>query len=140
LDGPTFGQLLQSGIPIGLPPGLVESGEFQVVCTAPKIATLSAEPNILWPPNHKMVHVSLTGATTGGCGAVTCRIASVSSNEPINADGDWVISGNLTLNLRADRLGTGTGRVYSITVQCTDGAGNSASRAVDVSVPHDQRR
>lgn len=38
LDGATFGQLLQAGIPDGLPPGGYESGEFQVLgCTSSTI-------------------------------------------------------------------------------------------------------
>jgi hypothetical protein len=63
----------------------------------------------------------------------------VSSNEPLDPDGDWVITGNLTLNLRAERLGTGTGRVYTISVQCTDPSGNSSTKTTTVTVPHDSR-
>ena len=62
----------------------------------------------------------------------------MSSNEPVDADGDWLITGNLTLNLRAERLGNGTGRVYTITVQCMDSSGNSTTKNVTVNVPHDQ--
>ena len=39
---------------------------------------------------------------------------------------DWEITGDLTLDLRAERSGSGTGREYTITVQCTDGTGNFA--------------
>jgi hypothetical protein len=67
-------------------------------------------------------------------------ITSVSSNEPVDPDGDWQITGNLTLNLRADRLATrkvnSNGRVYSITVQCGDGF-SSAVKTTAVLVPHD---
>jgi hypothetical protein len=107
-------------------------------CTGPVITGLSATPNSIWPPNHKMIPVHVSGATTGGCGAVSCKIISVSSNEPVDADGDWVITGDLTLNLRAERLGTGTGRTYTITVQCTDASGNNSTKTVAVTVPHDQ--
>ena len=108
------------------------------LCTPPVITDLSAAPNVLWPPNHKMIPVNVSGATTGGCGAVSCKIISVSSNEPVDADGDWVITGNLTLDLRAERLGTGTGRTYTITVQCMDGSGNNSTKTLAVTVPHDQ--
>jgi len=108
------------------------------LCTPPVITDLLAAPNVLWPPNHKMIPVNVSSATTGGCGAVSCKIISVSSNEPVDADGDWVITGNLTLDLRAERLGTGTGRTYTITVQCTDGSGNNSTKTVAVTVPHDQ--
>jgi hypothetical protein len=68
----------------------------------------------------------------------------VSSNEPENGLGDgdtspdWKITGNLTLNLRAERSGKGSGRIYTITVKCADADGNSSSGNVRVSVPHDQ--
>ncbi|MDB5084956.1 MAG: hypothetical protein JWN30_1842, partial [Bacilli bacterium] len=39
--------------------------------------------------------------------------------------------------LRANRLGDGTGRVYTITYTVTDYAGNSTSKTVTVTVPHD---
>ena len=45
-----------------------------------------------------------------------------------------------TLLLRAERAGPGNGRVYTITVDSTDRAGNSTTSSVAVSVPHDQGR
>ena len=139
LDGPTFGHLLQSGTVAGLPIQWVDSGEFQV-CPALTITNVSVTPSILWPPNHNTIPINVSGATTGGCGRASCKIVSVSSNEPIDADGDWVITGNLTLNLRAERLGTGTGRLYMIALQCSDSSGNHATNTVTVSVPRDQGR
>jgi hypothetical protein len=74
----------------------------------------------------------------------TCTITGVSSNEPVNGLGDgdtapdWVITGALTLQLRAERSGTGTGRVYTVQVSCVDDAGNVATATVGVSVVHDQ--
>ena len=69
-------------------------------------------------------------------GRVPCRIDSVTSNEPL-APGDFVITGALTVQLRAERLGEGTGRIYAIAVRCTDTAGNSTHQTVTVTVPHD---
>lgn len=106
-------------------------------CAAP---TITATPNVLWPPNHKMVPITVSASTAGGCGVVSCKIISVSSNEPLDADGDFVLTGDLTLSLRAERLGTGTGRIYTISVQCTDSFGNSTTQTAAVTVPHDQRK
>ena len=64
----------------------------------------------------------------------------MSSNEPIDPDGDWIITGDLSLMLRAERLGNGRGRIYRVTVQCTDSYRNSVRKSVNVTVPHDQRR
>jgi hypothetical protein len=113
--------------------------------TAPTINSVSANPSTLWPPNHKLRPVVVSVNVSDICDAhLDCLIISVSSNEPINGLGDgdtapdWVITGNLTVNLRAERSGTGSGRVYTITVRCTDDSGNSSTRAVQVTVAHDQ--
>jgi hypothetical protein len=73
-----------------------------------------------------------------------CQIISVASNEPVNGLGegntapDWVITGDLTVKLRAERSGTGSGRIYTITVECVDLSGNSATDTATVTVPHDK--
>jgi len=51
---------------------------------------------------------------------------------------DWQVTGDLRLDLRSERTGGGSGRLYTITVQCTDASGNAAAGTVSVSVPHDQ--
>jgi hypothetical protein len=114
--------------------------------TAPIIGTVTASPGTLWPPNHKMVPVTVAVSVSDLCDEIpVCQIISVSSNEPVNGLGDgdtapdWVITGNLTLNLRAERSGRGTGRVYTSTIQCTDASDNSSTKTVTVNVPHDQR-
>ena len=105
--------------------------------SALRIDSLTADPNVLWPPNHKMVPVTITANPLGECSAVACKIVSVTSNEKLAAD-DVVITGDLTVNLRAQRSGKGSGRVYTITVQCTAADGSSATKTVTVTVPHDQ--
>ncbi len=113
--------------------------------TAPVISSVTASPNTLWPPNHKMMPVQVTAAILDNCTAApVCKIASVTSNEPDNGLGDGdtandiVVTGDLTVNLRAERSGTGTGRLYTVNGQCTDAAGNVASWSTTVTVPHDQ--
>jgi len=108
------------------------------------INNLAANPNVLWPPNCKMKPVTVTADASDNCDPdPTCKITSVSSNEPVNGTGDgdaapdWEITSDLTVNLRAERSGTGTGRVYTITVECTDVSGNSATADTAVTVPHD---
>ena len=109
--------------------------------TPPQIDQLSATPNVLWPPNHKMIPVTITAAALDNCSASPMsKILSVSVNEPINgARSDWEITGDLSLNLRAGRSGNASGRIYTITVQCTDDNGNSSIGNVYVTVPHDSR-
>jgi hypothetical protein len=105
----------------------------------PAISAAFAEPAILWPPNGKMVPVTVAVSVADVCDArARCRIETVTSNEATRrGDGpDWEITGALTLRLRADRAGQGSGRAYSIEVACTDESGNRALRTVVVTVPH----
>lgn len=112
--------------------------------TSPTITVASVNPPTLWPPNHKMVPVMVTASASDNCGTATCKITSVTSNEPENGLGDgdtapdWQITGNLTVNLRAERSGIGNGRTYTIAITCTDTTGNPSVRNVTVTVPKDQ--
>jgi parallel beta-helix repeat protein len=105
----------------------------------PTISALTATPNVLWPPNNKMVPVSI-GLTVADDSdpAPVCQITEVTSNEPLGVS-DWILTGPLSINLRADRNGLGTGRIYSITVTCTNASQLTATASVSVVVPHDQR-
>jgi CHRD domain len=114
--------------------------------TPPVIVSASANPARLWPPNHKMMDVTVSAHVTDTCGPTTWKIIRVTSNESVNGHGsgntspDWQITGNHTLKLRAERAGNGNGRVYTITLQAQDAAGNvSAGKTVTVTVPHSQR-
>jgi hypothetical protein len=113
--------------------------------TPPAVGNVTASPEVLWPPNHKMVPATLTVSVSDICDAAPiCRIIALTSNEPVEGLGDgdtapdWEITGDLTVNLRAERSGKGGGRIYTIMVQCTDASGNGSTKAVTVTVPHDQ--
>ena len=99
----------------------------------------------LWPPNHKMREVTVSVDVSGNCdAAVECVVTSAESDEPINGQGDgntspdWEITGDLTVDLRAERSGLGDGRVYTINLLCTDDSGNTSTSSVEVNVPHDK--
>lgn len=113
--------------------------------TPPEIRSATPTPAELWAPNHKMVPVVVAVDVHDICDPTpTCRIVSVTSDEPLNAAGDgntavdWQITGALTVDLRAERSGQGDGRVYTITVECTDDSGNASRTDVRVHVPHDR--
>jgi glycosidase len=113
--------------------------------TPPAIA-VSANPSSLWPPNHKMVPVTISGTITDNLSgvdpstaafAVSDEYGTVQPSGPVNlgADGSY----SFIILLEASRDGTDKdGRQYTITVSAKDLAGNLASAATLVIVPHDQ--
>jgi probable HAF family extracellular repeat protein len=112
--------------------------------TPPAITQLTATPSALWPPRHQLVPVKvLVNASDDSGQAPACSIASVTSNEPDNNGGDGdtagdiVRTGSLSLQLRAERLGSGTGRIYTIDVACADASGNQSHGTTRVMVTND---
>src|SRR5262249_35166163 len=111
------------------------------VCIAPSITSVSATPNVIWPPNHKMVPVSVVADANAVCGPPVCTIVSMASDGPTGrSSDDTAITGSLTALVRAERSGGSLGRTYTITVECHDTAGNAATGTTIVRVPHDQRK
>lgn len=111
----------------------------------PTIESLTADPDTLWSPNHKMVPVSVDALATDNCDSdPVCTIAGVASSEAQRSNmkndksPDWEITGGLTVDLRAERFGRGDGRVYTTDVSCSDYVGNATTGQVTVSVPHDR--
>jgi len=111
--------------------------------TPPVIVSISADPHTIWPPNHKMVSVRVRAVVTDTCTSATWKIISVASNEAEDAKGsgntkpDSRITGDHTLQVRAERSGGGSGRIYTITIEAVDLSGNTAHATVTVTVPHD---
>ncbi len=104
----------------------------------PTIVSLSVSPQEIWPPNQNMVDVTVTADVIDNVDAAPIvRIYSITCDESI-APADAVITGSLTAQLRADREGTGNGRIYTLHVEAIDAAGNRSVSSVTVTVPHDQ--
>jgi hypothetical protein len=70
----------------------------------------------------------------------------VTSSEPIDGLGDgdtapdWLVTGALTLDLRAERAGKGSGRIYTVSIGCVDAARNTTTGKTTVAVPHSQKK
>ena len=113
----------------------------------PTITGATADPSVLWPPNHRMVNVTVSYDVMDNCPVPpgSCTL-SVTSNEPVLGHGsghtspDWIVVDDHHVLLRAEREGGGSGRIYTITITCTDSGGNSSEEQVEVTVPHDRGR
>ncbi|MEW6381422.1 MAG: hypothetical protein AB1611_17725 [bacterium] len=113
----------------------------------PDCSQAYADNGCLWPPNHKMVPVSILGVTDPDGDPVTITITAITSDEPTASDPgsggakhspDAQGVGTGTAKLRAERSGPGNGRVYEITFTASDGKGGECEGTVQVKVPHDQ--
>lgn len=109
--------------------------------TPPVIDAVNPDISSLWPPNHKMKEINVSIENTDNCSAV-CKIINVTSNEPDNGLGDgdtgpdYEITGDTKVNLRSERSALGTGRIYTIQVECTDASNNKSYSETTVSVVH----
>jgi hypothetical protein len=101
------------------------------------ITMASVNPSVLWPPSHNMVDVTVNYTTTDNCNQPACKISGVTSNEPIS-NSDYAIVDAHHVKLSPNRSGSGNGRIYTISIACTDASGNPSTRTMPVSVPHDQ--
>ena len=112
--------------------------------------SLSLSPNSLQPPNHKLVLITATVSAKDACSAnPAVQLVSITSNEPDEGSGDGdqpydIQSANggsvpfgtdvRSFQLRAERSGKGSGRVYTVTYAATDGSGNKTSASAVVVV------
>jgi endo-1,4-beta-xylanase len=114
--------------------------------TSPSLS-VSLSPDTLRPPNHKLVDIVASIQVNDVCDAnPTVMLVSISSNEPDNGlgDGDTIndIQGaeygtdDRLFSLRAERSGTGSGRICTATYEATDNSANAAVENGEVKVPH----
>ncbi len=145
------------------PAAYASSGQDSVGCSD---GTITWSPTTLWPPNHKLVPITISYAVGDDDGDISIHIDSIEESEepPGNGCGpsqtsDWTgvglsVSGSdddspITLTgvkLRAERCGTGDGRTYTIHMSCCDdieyfygypvGCEESDTADLTVTVPH----
>ena len=120
--------------------------------TTPPTIIINVRPSILWPPNHKMVPITVTVTVSDDTDPnPTWQLKTIRMDEgdetntfdPAHDDtqGDGNTLDDIQLDgeniiLRAERSGKGDGRVYTITYQVSDAAGNVATASATVTVPH----
>ena len=115
---------------------------------APTI-TVQLTPAELWPPNHKLVDITATVVAEDLCDPhPSIVLTSIVSDEPDDAVGNGdghtvddvqqaaIGTADFNFRLRAERAGSGNGRVYTVTYTATDACGLSTAAAATVLVPH----
>jgi hypothetical protein len=137
-----------------LPPSILPPDQANTIINAvvgslvPPPAVISGMPGpgcSLWPPNHKLVTVATVTASDAVGGILPGSFTVTgTSNEPSNdpKDPEIVItpngSGGFVVQLAAERLGNGTGRIYTLTATATNSAGLTTTSTNTCTVPHDQ--
>ena len=118
--------------------------------TPPRVAVVP-DPDVLWPPNHKMRDVNIRFRVVDACsepGEVEFVLHDVRSSEDPNGIGDGntepdimgadIGTADTHVQLRAERSGPGVGRTYTLVYSATDAAGMAVRARGIVTVPHDQ--
>jgi hypothetical protein len=120
--------------------------EFQPRDTTPPAITITATPDTLWPPNGKLVPVTVSGTITdkgSNVDAITAIFEVKDEYGLIQPSGHITTldaSGRYSfrIQLQASRNGNDRdGRQYTITVRAVDDEGNEGSARAIVRVPHD---
>jgi hypothetical protein len=117
-----------------------------VVDTTPPNLSVTVSPAAMSPPNHKLVPITVTIVATDTCDAnPVVRLVSIMSNEADNGLGDGDQPNDIQgaafdtddrqFQLRRERSGTGSGRIYTITYSATDASGNTTVKQATVTVP-----
>jgi hypothetical protein len=122
----------------------------RVVDVTPPEFSVRLDPNTLWQPDHSMVDVTALVSVSDNCGGTSILLTSVVSSEADNGADDGntindiagVQSGTADLHfaLRAERSGSGPGRIYTAFYEARDGAGNVRAASAHTVVPHDHGR
>lgn len=130
---------------------------INIADTTPPEISILCSPDMLWPPNHKIVEIIPDIFASDICDtSLTVELDQIIMNEgeEINAydpDYDEGLGNGNTINdiqvsdddriyLRAERSGNNPdGRIYTIIYKATDASGNISTASCKVSVPHDMK-
>ena len=113
--------------------------------TLPPTLSVSVSPATLWPPNEKLIPITVTLTVKDDYDPQPeIKLESITANEPLDKDDikDAKIgTDDRQFKLKAEREGKNkTGRIYTVTYSATDGTGNKATATATVTVPHDERK
>jgi serine protease len=124
-----------------------------IVDTTPPTLIVNSKPTMLWSPNHDYRTIAIADLdimVADTCDpTVTAQdvvIVSVTSDEAENGTGDGNTMNDMiigpdcnTVQLRAERAGSGNGRVYTLRLEVMDASGNVGWTDYEVHVPVSQQ-
>jgi len=130
--------------------GTVDRGAFEVqVDSTPPTCTATAKPSTLFNPDHKLVSITTKVTALDNSPGVAFVLRFVTSSEADSGLGrddvsrdiqGWTLgSADLTGQLRNERYSK-AGRIYTISYEARDAAGNIANCSATVTVPNSQKR
>ncbi len=118
--------------------------------TAPPTLWVSLSPNVLWPPNHKLVQVTATVDASDACGSNTAVVlVSITSNDQDHGRGHGNRENDIqavgggpvpfgtdvrSFMLRAEYSGKGTKLIYTVTYMAKNASGHTALATAQVRV------
>jgi hypothetical protein len=122
-----------------------------VVDNQPPVITFNGQTPSMWPPDHSyhtFTAANFISSVSDNCDSLSVSnvdIISATSDETENGGGDGntfndiIIAANCkSIQLRAERVNTGNGRVYTITFRLRDSSGNTTTGTAKVYSPKNQ--
>ena len=127
--------------------GQFENGRSEDI--TPPVLIVALSPNSLFPPNHRMVPITATITVSDDTDQQpTVKLLSIESSEPDGGTGQGDQPNDIQnaefgtddrgFSVRAERRGSGTGRIYTVKYEARDATGNAVIVTKQVVVPHDR--
>lgn len=99
----------------------------------PTLSPIVLSAKRIWPANGRMRDVTVRYIASDNSPESSCAV-SVASNDSSANGSDYEVVGAHSIRLKALRLPNGMARTYTVTVTCTDAAGNTTKRSTGIMV------
>ncbi|UCF43705.1 MAG: DUF5011 domain-containing protein [Planctomycetota bacterium] len=108
--------------------------------TTPPELSVAVEPNVLWPPNGKMVLVGPEWEVSDNCDEeVEVSLVDITMSGAGDISDYVAIGGDGSIYLRAVKSKRGGSRIYTLTYEAVDDSGNATEASTSVTVPHSRK-
>ena len=111
--------------------------------TTPPSLSVSVSPAVLWPPNEKLIPITVTLTVKDDYDLQPeIKLESITANEPLGKEDikdAQIGTDDRQFKLKAEGKSK-AGRIYTVTYSATDGTGNKTTASATVTVPHDERK